>query len=446
MSIFEITGPDGRKVEIEGKTRPTDAQLQEIWTSLPPEKSALQKGYEAVKEVPGQMLGGAPLGMSVGADIATTAATGNPYLGGLAGGAGWAGGRLIEEAYQDDPMKAAGIALSPMTGGATMPRDPMPPQGFLTGQEAKDIGRESAVTAGVGMAAAKAFTTGQALWKAGDNWMWNSLVKPVAKKVGEGVAKFGDDLLAHARKLKIRPDTVKAIKKYGYEAATNPEAAEEVAEQAWKGVAKTAKETTKKNFININPTIKKMGTILKKVKRTAGDSRVYTRLQKKLDKLSKLKNGNISWDEWTALRADLGDLYRTSDSDRFVFEIIDSLYDDAYKGGLTTIDDARTLFRESKEIKKVSTNARKLDAWNEDKVMTELNKVRSDPKRAGQVIEHLTPFIGKDAAKKAVRSAMQVGQGEAIKSGIGRGAGELAKLGALAGLGTAGVRAINERK
>ena len=79
---------------------------------------------------------------------------------------------------------------------------------------------------------------------------------------------------------------------------------------------------------------------------------------------------------------------------------------------MKNIGNARQLFREAHQIKKVSKNALKLEKFTKDKIMTILNSVRSNPAKYQRAIEKLEPFIGKKMAKYMVDQVLRMRRGQ----------------------------------
>jgi len=280
------------------------------------------------------------------------------------------------------------------------------------------------------------------IFKQGKNYLYEKVAKPASEIISGGFKKNPEFM----KKLGVTNDTIKLVKKYGYDKVANFGELEEQAKKAFEK-AMSQKTGVYGDKINIANTLDKMesaynkikdvdpGNKIKQIIDTLGELRpaakgFYADILPTPTQVTRQMRGEplteigrevrITRAQLSNVRDQLNNLYKERAFDKSVFDIIDSLYADAEKSGLKGINNARRLFKEAKEFEKVSKNLAKVEKLDANKILSDIEVVYGDPKRYQAMIDKYSNYVGKDKAKKIFDEAISARRG---KSALTWGAG-----------------------
>jgi len=291
------------------------------------------------------------------------------------------------------------------------------------------------------------------VFKQGRDFISEKLAKPAAEYVKQHIKNFPDSA---KKTLGLRDETVALLKQHGYEKVANPTLAHEEADQAFK-TALSNKTTVYGDKIDIRKTLSKMQSAYDNIKRVdpnnplgrmiddikklipapkgfyteGGKLPTATQLTRQFrgEPLNKIAGEvRVSRTELSMLRDKLNNLYKERGFDRKVFEIVDSLYQDAEKAGIKGIHVARKLKKEAYQFDKVQSNLGKIEKIDSQKIFTDLNSVVNDSKKYQIMVDKYSPYMGIDKAQQLFRQALSVRHGKQF----------LKTAGVVSGLATAG--------
>lgn len=281
--------------------------------------------------------------------------------------------------------------------------------------------------------------------KTGPSYLSEEVAKPAAELVA---TKLKTQPETAGKLFNLKDDTIAAIKKYGYDRVVDADKAEKEASQAF-NIAVNQKTNVHGNKIDIFSTLDKMKRKYNAIKKVdpnnpikkiiddleslrpapkgfvgeVGPTKSAVPMTK--DILKRVQSGEsaasigkevrISRAELARLRDKLNMMYREGSFDRSVYEIVDSLYSDAEKSGLTGINKARRLFKEYKEISEVSKDALKIAKPTVDKIHSDLLTVTSEPRKYQVMVDKYTPYVGKAEAERMFQEALGQRSGNRTK-------------------------------
>jgi hypothetical protein len=302
-----------------------------------------------------------------------------------------------------------------------------------------------ALKAGIGAAIPLAARGGEIItrplrniFKTGRDYLYNKVAAPIAQKIQENLKKVPEI----GKRLGLKDDTIELLKKYGYDKVANVDTIEQKAIAGFNN-AMHQKTTVYGDKIDISSTLKKMENKFNAIKKVDPHNKLggiidnlkklqpakggfykeilptTTQLKRQLARGEKLTDiateVRVSRTELTNLRDQLNNLYRDRGFDREVFEIIDSLYDDAEKAGLKGIQRARELFKQFKQFSKVQKDLLKIEKIDATKLHSDLLTVASNPKKYQSMIDKYSPYLGDEEAKSVFTEALKVRSGEGAK-------------------------------
>lgn len=277
--------------------------------------------------------------------------------------------------------------------------------------------------------------------KTGRDYLYTKVAQPAAEKIRTALRNIPEV----AERFGLKNETVEALKKYGYETASNPEALEEAASQAFNN-AVNQKTKVYGNKINVKDTLGKVQELFSELKGT--DRRQVGVILQRLRELQPAKEGfyknklptptqltrqfkgenlidiaeeaRITRTAFSNLRKEISDLYGKGDYDNKILGIIDTLYNDAEKSGLKGMQQARKLFSQYKEVAKVSKDLAKIEKIDATKLHTDLLSISKEPKKYQSLVDKYTKFLGKEETEKLFKEALDVKSGETAKRVLGR--------------------------
>jgi len=371
--------------------------------------------YNKLPSFPGKsILGLAPSTLGLTADIATNPAD---LLGLLAGKIPMGKGKTLGEVISKSvPGQAVGRF-------ANMPISQTGPVRAVKGM-VEEVGKSG-------------------IFKQGKDYIYEKLAKPAANYVNQHIKNFPDSA---KKALGLRDETVALLKKHGYDKVSNPVAAHEEANAAFK-TAMEQKTTVYGDKIDIRRTLAKMQNAYNNIKRVDPNNplgKIINDIKKLIPapkgfyakrgkiptpgQLSRRFAGEQLYDiagevrvsrtELCMLRDKLNNLYKDRGFDRKVFDIIDTLYADAEKAGLKGVQAARRLTRDAHAFDKVQTNLGKIEKIDSAKIFTDLNSVVENPSKYQLMIDKYSPYMGIDKAHQLFRQALSIRHGKQVIGGL----------------------------
>lgn len=295
------------------------------------------------------------------------------------------------------------------------------------------------------------------LWnvtKTGRDYVSKNIAEPASMAISEKLKRVP----GLGKKLGVRNETIDLVNKHGYDRVVNPDIVEEEARQAFND-AMSRKTNVYGDTIDARNTLKVMKEKYNAVKNVK-DVPALEKLIKKLEAFRPAPKGyyspkgsiptksvlsrhmkgenlldiagevRITRKEMSSIRDDLNNLYRERAFDTDVFDIIDTLYDDAEKAGLTGINKARDLFKQSHQFRDVAKDALKLEKFTPKQLQSDITSLISDPRKYRQMVQKYADILGQKESEKIFNDALAVRSGEIVKRRLGKGL--------LIGLGAAG--------
>ena len=279
------------------------------------------------------------------------------------------------------------------------------------------------------------------IFKQGRDFVYEKLAKPAAEEINTYIKTNPTEI---QKKLNLKDETVKLIKKYGYDKVSDSDLVFEEAENAFK-TAMSNKTSVYGDRVNIKDSLKEMEKQYNLTKATNPNSplkgiidrvkqfqparkgfykdKVPTNTQ-----LGRMLNGEkltdiagevrVTREQFTDIRQQISNLYKKEGFDKVkAFKIIDSLYNDAEQSGLKGIKEARNLYKQAHEFEGIVTDLRKLEKVDSAKIFNDVQKVVKDPSEYKIMIDKYTPYMGKDKAIRLFNQAISVRHGKQVIGG-----------------------------